>query len=39
MQERITLMDDQITRMKEELIALREQEMQNQRELQAKELR
>ena len=39
MQERITLMEDQITRMNEELIALREQEMQNQRELQAKELR
>jgi proteasome assembly chaperone (PAC2) family protein len=35
MQERITLMEDQITRIKEELIALREQKMQDQRELQA----
>jgi hypothetical protein len=35
MQERITLMEDQITRIKEELIALREQKMQDQRKLQS----
>jgi TolA-binding protein len=35
MQERITLMEDRIRRMDEELIALREQKMQDQRELQA----
>ena len=37
MQERITRMEAQIARMNEELIALREQKIQDQRELQAKE--
>ena len=37
MQERITRMEAQIARMNEELIALREQKLQVQRELQAKE--
>lgn len=37
MEERITRMEDQIARMNEELIALRE--IQDQRELQAKQLR
>ena len=37
MQERITRMEDQIARVNEELIALREQKIQDQRELQAKE--
>jgi TolA-binding protein len=36
MQERITRMEAQIARMNEELIALREQKSQAQRELQAK---
>jgi TolA-binding protein len=36
MQERITRMEAQIARMNEELIALREQKIQDQRELQAK---
>ena len=38
-QERITWMEDQIARMSEELIAMREQKIQDQRELQAKDLR
>jgi TolA-binding protein len=39
MQERITRMEGQIVRMNEELLALREQKIQDQRELQAKDLR
>jgi TolA-binding protein len=39
MQERITRLEDQVARMHEKLIALREQKIQDQRELQAKELR